>query len=108
MLTGRDAAATRVDKKSSDKIKMAFAHMMNSPDGRFFLSWLIGVCHLYDIVTSPEAEGERRIAVKIRNTADMYGFMNEWILAEAEAASFREEMRKMLEQTEETEDSYEV
>jgi hypothetical protein len=101
------AAVNRVNKKVNDKLQRAFAHMMKHEDGRYFLSWLNGACHLYENVTSPEAEGERRVAVKVRNAVNDLGFGNEWIMAEAEAASFREEMKKMLKQVEEMEDGYE-
>lgn len=103
------AAVKRVNRKVNDRVRRAYEHIFKSPDGRAFIAGISEACHMYDDVTSPEEEGARRMALNIRRQAVTLGLWDEWQQAEKEAADFREEMRKILAQTEaKEEEHYEI
>lgn len=96
-------AIKRVEKKNQESVKAAYAYMLESPHGRWFLSNLMDVCKLYEPVNSLEDEGSRRVAVLMRKTIAETGLLDKLQLAEMEYCEYKKNLELMLEQTEASE-----
>lgn len=100
-----DAKTTeRVNKRTEERTRAAYHYVMRSKDGRAFLSTLMDVFGLYDPCDNEIAEGTRRAALSIRNTAIGLGFIKEWQKMEAEKEAFVDDVQRMLDQTAAKED----
>ena len=93
-------AIERVRNKNNERVRRAYRFMLTSPEGRSFIHDLCETCHLYGRTRGLIDEGQRQIALAIRQQAIDLGFFDEWQLAEREAEDFKTESRNMLEQTE--------
>lgn len=108
MMFNADADAKtsdRVNKKTEERTRAAYHYVMRSKDGRAFLSVLMDIFGLYEPCENEVAEGTRRAALSIRNTALNLGYIKEWQKMEAEKETFVEEIKTMLDQTAAKEDN---
>lgn len=97
------AAVGRVNRRIKERHRSAYVRVLETPEGRAFLMELAEICGLYEPVETPEAEGMRRVVVHIRKEVDNLGLIDKWQRAEKETADFKNEMKRMIEQTEQEE-----
>lgn len=93
-------AIKRVETLNKARLRVAYGYMLESEHGRWLLSSIIGRCKIYEPVSTPEEEGSRRAAIMIRNDIEDCGLLDKWQAAEREYAEYKENIKKMLEQTE--------
>lgn len=93
-------AIERVRVKNKERMRRAYTHIFASPEGRAFIHDLAETCRFYGRTQNLLEEGQRQIAIGIRDKAIELGFFGEWQRAEREAEDYRREVRRMLEQTE--------
>lgn len=98
------AAIKRVNNKRKERIRRAYDRLLSTPEGRAFIHDLCETCHLYTESRGLVDEGKRQIALGVRQQAIELGYFDQWQLAEREAEEFKQELRRMLEQTEARED----
>lgn len=97
-------AIERVRAKNKERMRRAYTHIFTSPEGRAFIYDLAETCRFYGRTKNIMEEGQRQIAIAIRDKAIELGFFGEWQRAEREAKEYRHEIKRMLEQTEAGED----
>lgn len=100
------AAIKRVTAKQEERLRRMYAYLFTSKEGRAFIYSLAETCHMYDRTRGLMDEGQRQIALGIRQKAIEVGYLYEWQKAEREAEEFKIEIQKMLEQTEVNNDEY--
>lgn len=93
-------AVERVRVKNRERMRRAYTHIFASPEGRAFIHDLAETCRFYGSTKNLLEEGQRQIAIGIRDKAIELGFFGEWQRAEREAEEYQNEIRRMLEQTE--------
>ena len=93
-------AIERVKNKNKERMRQAYTYIFKMPEGRAFIHDLAETCHLYGRTRGLPDEGQRQIALGIRDKAIELGFFGEWQRAEREAEEYRREIKRMLEQTE--------
>ena len=93
-------AIERVRAKNKERMRRAYTHIFSSAEGRAFIYDLAETCRFYGRTQNLLEEGQRQIAIGIRDKAIELGFFGEWQRAEREAEEYRQEIRKILEQTE--------
>lgn len=98
------AAIKRVQNKKNERMRRAYDRLLSTPEGRAFIHDLCEDCHLHSETRGLIDEGKRQIALGLRQQAIDLGYFNQWQLAEREAEDFKQELRRMLEQTEAKED----
>ncbi|MBQ6481741.1 MAG: hypothetical protein IJI45_11535 [Anaerolineaceae bacterium] len=96
-------AIERVRAKNKERMRRAYTHIFSSPEGRAFIHDLAETCRFYSSTKNLMEEGQRQIAIGIRDKAIELGFFGEWQRAEREVEEYRHEIRRILEQTEEKE-----
>lgn len=100
-----DAKTTeRVNRMTEARTQDAYNFVLRSKHGRAFVSILLDVFGLYEPCDNETAEGTRRAALSIRNTAMGLGFRKEWQRMETEKEEFVDQIKTMLDQTAAKED----
>lgn len=94
------AAIKRVSAKNEERLRRVYTYLFTSKEGRAFIHDLAETCHFYDKTRGLMDEGQRQIALGIRQKAIELGYLQEWQKAEREAEEYRKEIQRMLEQTE--------
>ena len=94
------AAIKRVTVKREERIRRVYTYLFTSKEGRAFIYSLAETCHMYGRTRGLIDEGQRQIALGIRDKAIELGYLHEWQKAEREAEEFKKEIERMLEQTE--------
>lgn len=93
-------AIERVRVKNNERMRRAYTHIFASPEGRAFIHDLAETCRFYGRTKNLLEEGQRQIAIGIRDKAIDLGFFGEWQRAEREAEEYRREVKRILDQTE--------
>lgn len=93
-------AVERVRVKNNERMRRAYTHVFASPEGRAFIHDLAETCRFYGRTRNLMEEGQRQIALGIRDKAIELGFFGEWQRAEREAEEYRQEVKRILNQTE--------
>lgn len=93
-------AVERVRAKNNDRMRRAYTHVFASPEGRAFIHDIAETCRFYGRTRNLMEEGQRQIALGIRDKAIELGFFGEWQRAEREAEDYRREVKRILDQTE--------
>jgi hypothetical protein len=94
------AAIKRVTAKQEERLRRVYTYLFTSKEGRAFIHDLAETCHFYDKTRGLMDEGQRQIALGIRQKAIELGYFGKWQEAEREAEEFKNEIQRMLEQTE--------
>lgn len=93
-------AVERVREKNNERMRRAYTHVFASPEGRAFIHDLAETCRFYGRTRNLMEEGQRQIAIGIRDKAIELGFFGEWQRAEREAEEYRREVKRILDQQE--------
>jgi len=97
-------AIERVKNKNQERMRRAYTYMMTTEDGRAFIHDLAETCHLYGRTRGLLDEGQRQIALGIRDQVIELGLFGQWQRAEREAEEYKKEVKNMLHQTEARDD----
>lgn len=93
-------AIERVKSKNCERMRRAYTYMMTSEEGRAFIHDLAETCHFYGRTRNLADEGQRQLALGIRDKVIELGLFGQWQRAEREAEDYKQEVKNILQQTE--------